>query len=79
MSKIRFVLNTTKGRVMSRKHFAALARALRAELESADTLDKWEGVVEAIVAIAGVCADFNSRFDRGRFYDACGLSEEKEW
>ena len=52
---------------MSRKHFIALARAVAA---IADPVNRRQ-VAELL---ADVCAAANSRFDRQRFYSACGVN-----
>ena len=49
---------------MTRKHFKALADAI-ANLSDNPTK------MEVISAIAGACRHFNSRFDWGKFTDAC--------
>jgi hypothetical protein len=49
---------------MTRKHFVALADAI------ANLSDK-PSKAEIISAIAGVCRQFNSNFDWGRFAEAC--------
>lgn len=47
---------------MTRKHFEALAKALKDA----------EATEDMCWAIANVCARFNSNFDRVRFLVACG-------
>jgi hypothetical protein len=61
---------------MSRKHFKALADALKAE-KPGDNWNpnkrvQWELDVKAI---ANTCATFNGRFSRSRFLTACGVEE----
>lgn len=51
---------------MSKQHFIALARRIA---EIAD----WHAKQQAAKAVADVAIVFNSRFDRSRFYIACGL------
>jgi hypothetical protein len=51
---------------MSKKHFNALAARIACIADS-------KVREEVACAIAGVCADFNGRFDRGRFLRACGV------
>ncbi len=58
---------------MTKKHFEALAAALREnrflpDNEAANV--QWERCVEAVAAVG---ADFNPRFDRARFLAACGM------
>jgi hypothetical protein len=55
---------------MTRKHFVAIAATLKT---LRDTSDNTDSVDEAARAIAGVCAESNSRFDRARFLQACGV------
>jgi hypothetical protein len=60
---------------MSRKHFRALADALKAE-KPGDNWNpnkrvQWELDVKAI---ANTCAMFNCRFNRSRFLTACGVA-----
>lgn len=63
---------------MSRKHYVAIADALRFEHLGIDTL-RADGATRLdqyrrdVKAIADVLAADNGRFDRGRFYRACGL------
>lgn len=63
---------------MTRKHFEALAEALKHEnpnrlgvpgIHRAET-SQWE---VDVIAVADACAQFNGNFDRGRFYRAAGL------
>lgn len=56
---------------MTRKHFKALAEALRFERPD-DHWDPNKRVQWELdrKAVADVCASFNSNFDRGRFYAA---------
>lgn len=61
---------------MTRKHFEAIAHALRIERPAMDgefppydALETWQRVVRNI---ASVCASTNGAFDRERFYRAAG-------
>lgn len=56
---------------MSRKHFAALANALR-QCKPSEWKDylSW---VRTVKAIADACERNNVLFDRERFYRACGF------
>ena len=70
---------------MTRKHYIALANELRHQRPDVPTADvpydrmgAWErGAYDewstVVIGIAGVLASDNGRFDRGRFYAACGL------
>ncbi len=49
---------------MSRQHFEALAREIRA-------IENREARVEAAVAVARAAVSFNERFDQARFFKAC--------
>lgn len=67
---------------MTRKHFRAIAEALReshpgfeVSHEANVQLRQWRCTV---VCIAKVCASFNPAFDRGRFVDACIPEEAKD-
>jgi hypothetical protein len=65
---------------MSKKHFEALAAALkeaRPFTKGYNTPDQVGAVLlpweESCLAVAGVCARFNPNFDRARFLKACGV------
>lgn len=64
---------------MSKKHFQALADALRAS--KVLPIAGWENVHTQwkidVIAVADVCAAQNSRFDRSRFYSACGMEDAR--
>ena len=70
-----------EGRLMTKKHFKALAGELKYRKPCkiakprgySARLEAWESVVEGV---AGVCATFNPRFDRGRFLTACGVDDD---
>jgi hypothetical protein len=53
---------------MTRKHFEAIASAIR-ELQHGDSID----IDKLARDIADVCAESNSRFDYSRFLRACGV------
>ena len=68
---------------MTRKHFEALAAALRwaeprndggvfSDREHADRVTQWK---KDALSVAEVCARFNPNFDRARFLAACGVQE----
>lgn len=58
---------------MTRQHFEAIAASLKLSRPSADdnfpALMGWRA---AMTAVADALGDFNPRFDRKRFIDACG-------
>lgn len=56
---------------MSRKHFEALAAALRESkpLAEQSALLQWQ---LDVAKVSDVLAESNPRFDRGKFLDACG-------
>ena len=56
---------------MTKKHFEALATALKASQAQADTPEKVEQWADDVKAVAGVLADSNERFDYHRFMQAC--------
>lgn len=51
---------------MSRKHFVKLAAAVRLIADPADRL-------RVAGLLADLCQSVNPRFDRARFYRACGV------
>jgi hypothetical protein len=57
---------------MTRKHFKALAEAIRRM-----NLSKVDKLV-VIEAICEVCASFNNGFKYSTFHEACGLDELRE-
>lgn len=65
---------------MTRNELELLARALRSSKPSEPIIgfdrpavEQWERDVEVI---ANVCQAVNARFDRSKFYAACGLEEK---
>jgi hypothetical protein len=58
---------------MSKKHFMALAKALKREMPNEDGKEKnqWRRDVEAV---ADVCSAMNSAFDYNTFRLACGVN-----
>ena len=61
---------------MTRKHFEALAAALRSNAPNPDSDSREAELFESIVkAVAGACGHFNPRFKRDRFEKASGLAE----
>jgi hypothetical protein len=61
---------------MSRKHFIALAAALKAEKPGANwCANKRVQWALDVKAIANTCARFNCNFKRERFLTACGVED----
>ena len=61
---------------MSRKHFEAIARTIRYELDAAEGNFEPIGraaMVELTKQLASTFAGFNPAFDRERFLTACGI------
>ena len=58
---------------MTRKYFVAIANALADARPMGD--DAYQQWVICVRAIADVCWSMNDRFERQRFYDACGLED----
>lgn len=69
---------------MSRKHFEAVAAAIRTQLDNAvapgqatvsqHTTGYCSGIEAAARAFAGVAVNDNPRFDTRRFLTACGIN-----
>lgn len=66
---------------MSRKHFEAIAAAIRTQLDNANGESNEfsrEAATVAVVriahALAGIAANDNPRFDTRRFLAACGIN-----
>lgn len=65
---------------MTRKDFNAIAAAIKATLDKNLDMGIYKddsailGIKEAAEAVANVCAESNSRFDRTRFLTACGVT-----
>jgi hypothetical protein len=51
---------------MSKKHFEAIAKRVRMIMDPHVRLN-------AALAVAAACQEFNPKFDYDRFYKACGL------
>ena len=59
---------------MSKKHFVALAAALKEQrVRFAENMDQHAQWCRDVQAVTDVCARFNANFDRDRFLTACGL------
>lgn len=57
---------------MTRKHFIALAEALKAARPSIIRPEEEKGWRKAVEAVASAARQFNPRFNPDRFRDACG-------
>lgn len=61
---------------MTRKHYEAIAAAIREESDAFPTDLVVRGTLERLAsALGGVFAADNPRFDRARFLAACGIGE----
>lgn len=73
---------------MTRKHFEAIAAALKAEKPVTHDEDGFCGSCDfcddsgarrtwrrSVLAVADVCGTFNHHFDRDRFLTACGMED----
>lgn len=58
---------------MSRKHFVAVAAILAGERALATTAAERRSIDNIARLLADVFKRDNGRFDRQRFYDACGV------
>ena len=64
---------------MSKKDYVAIAAAVRSHLEPAKTRigsDGYAAIVCLALSLADTFAADNPRFDRSRFYAACGIGEQ---
>ena len=65
---------------MTRKHFEALAAALRSNAPSSDSSSYEAELFESLVkAVAGACERSNPRFNHRRFAEASGLDMIRDW
>lgn len=59
---------------MSKKHYIAIAEAIRSAVETCEMFETdTSGAEIAALRIADKCAADNPRFDRAHFLDACGV------
>jgi hypothetical protein len=58
---------------MTAKHFEAIADAIHDWWNANPTLDNVD-VASLVSSLADICQASNSRFDRDRFFRACGLN-----
>ena len=58
---------------MSKRHFNALAAAVRDWRRVCPSIDEAD-VAQLVSRLASACQGANPRFNRGRFFDACGLA-----
>ena len=72
---------------MTRKHFERLANVVKVMQREPWQAEQWHGIVRSLTepqarllafCLANVCGDSNPRFDRERFYEACGLGDSNE-
>lgn len=65
--------------MLTRKHFKAIADNLRTTKPNPDIApegyNQWCYTVDVM---ATMCREFNPNFDRGRFLDACGVSDKED-
>lgn len=59
---------------MSRKHFEAIAAAIKVSFDDAQTREAKLAVATTAIKIANVCSDHNSNFDFVRLIKACGTN-----
>lgn len=65
--------------MMTRKHFREIAQRLSNAKPAAtdphdlEGLARLEGWRNAVLAVNRALAEFNSNYDRSRFFDACGF------
>lgn len=62
----------------SRKDYVALAEVIAGEVACANTNERVRACSNIARSMADVFKRDNSRFDRARFYAACGLDETGE-
>ena len=58
---------------MTKKHFQALAKAVKDRVDNISNESKAASLVYLANDIADVCKRENDRFDRAKFLEACGL------
>jgi hypothetical protein len=58
---------------VTKKHFEAIAAAMKLMRDLEDDPAEREGMDKAIYTLASVCAESNPRFQYNRFTRACGL------
>ena len=58
---------------MSKRHFNSLAAAVREWRRVCPPVDEAD-VAQLVARLAGVCQAENPRFNRSRFFDACGVA-----
>ncbi len=58
---------------MSKKHFNALAAAVRDWRRVCPSVEEAD-VAQLVARLAAVCQAENPRFNRSRFFDACGVA-----
>ena len=59
---------------MTKKHFERFAKMFREQMTFAND-DTLNVILETIEETAAIFADANPRFDKVRFYNACGAAE----
>lgn len=62
---------------MQRRHYELIARIVREELETVNSQLAKAAIKNIALSFADELASDNPNFDRSRFFEACGLDNER--